>query len=103
MSEECRTLFMRGRYFIETGTAQTFSSWVKLIDKITQNTPPYVIDRIAHLIGLEKREQATLLWMKVCEAANRSTSILMKEILYTLLHIIISGMAIYAFIDAILR
>ena len=101
MSSECRTLFVRGRYFIETGTAQTFNSWVNCIDRITKYTPILILERITHFIRTEQRQQAILLWMKVCEKAHNAPSRIVCKLIYILINMIIGGMAIYAFIDAI--
>ena len=101
MSNSCRTIYIRGKYFIETGTAHTFSTWVKQIDRITRYTRSFLLERISQLISGGERQQAVMLWLRVCERADSAPARFWWSIVSLAWHILISGIAIYAFIDAI--
>ena len=101
MSDNCKTIYMRGKYFIETGTAQTFNTWVQQIDQITRYTRDLLLERVAQLINGEERQQAVMLWLRICERADAAPIRFWWSVASLVWHISITGIAVYAFIDAI--
>ncbi len=101
MSDSSKTVYMRGKYFIETGTAQTFSAWVKQIDQITRYTRDLLLERVSQLIHGGERQQAVMLWLRICERADAAPAKFWFSIASLIWHVAITGIALYAFVDTI--
>lgn len=100
MSKRAKVAFERGKFFIETGTAKTFASWVaRSLDRnFVRGMPEAVIYRIGNLINQNNRDDAVTLWMHACRSADvqpmkRKLSMVVGGYL-----VVVGFMATYAFV-----
>ena len=70
ISTENKLIFKRGCFFIETGTGKQFTTFLKKGSGIVKYISDFKIRQIENLININKRDQATVLWLKECEEAN---------------------------------
>ena len=84
-----------------TGTAQTFNTWVQQIDQITKYTRDLLLERVFQLISGGERQKAVMLWLRICERADNAPIRFWLSIASMAWHILITGIAVYAFVDAI--
>lgn len=102
MSTRTKVICERGKFFIETGTGQTFKKFLRNSSGQLYNYIPGVLmQRIADLINIGDRDSAITLWMKVCVDADAAPHKIRKIFLFYLSYIIIWFMALYAFIRTI--
>ena len=99
MSQDCRVIYERGKYFIETGTSSTFMNWVVLNTKIVRYTPEFILKRISDFILKDDKESAITLWLLVCQNATLGPKKIVLNILSIIFHVIIAGIAVYSFIN----
>ena len=102
MSSNCEALYKRGVYFIETGTAQTFTTWAENTEIIKRYAPSHVLRRIGDLINKGDTDSATTLWLKVCEFIEKAPIIGMRKLIFNIVKICIAAMAIYSFFSIVL-
>ena len=98
MSVKYKSIFERGRFFIETGSARSFETFWKGQSAI-KYIPQFMLKRVEDLIDVDKTMAVTL-WLKVCEGANAAPQKIRKEIIHYFLHVIFGGMALYAFLHS---
>ena len=101
MSSSCKVLYSRGLYFIQTGTAQTFTTWAGNTQEISKRVPIHILKRIGDMISKGDTDSASTLWMRVCELIDSTPITNMKQIFSIVFHATIAAMAIYAFVSAI--
>jgi hypothetical protein len=97
MSVRCKSIFERGRFFIETGTAKTFQLFYDNSDGIIRYVPEFMIRRIADLIDHNDKDSAVTLWMRACLNADRAPMVMKMKLIHYTINIVIALMAIYAF------
>ena len=103
MSVRCKTMFERGRFFIETGTANGFHTfWDQQQSGIIKFIPSFIFVRIEDLIGRGDRDAAIALWFHACVIADATPSKMLRNMISVAFHVIIAAMAGYAFLHAIL-
>ena len=102
MSIRCKSIFERGRFFIETGTAKAFHLFYQNGTGIIRYIPEFMIKRIMDLINRGDKDSAITLWMKLCMDADRVPIIIKAKLVHHLIHLVIGLMAFYAFIKVIL-
>lgn len=102
MSTGCKTIFERGRFFIETGTARSFNIFCAGMGGIIKYIPKLILRRIEGLIKDNNRDGAVALWAHACKIADKAPVLLVKNILHIGLHIV-EAVAIIVFFYAILR
>ncbi|KKM81529.1 hypothetical protein LCGC14_1328950 [marine sediment metagenome] len=103
MSSNCEIIYKRGEFFIRTGTAQIFKSWVHNNTKIIRYTPQFLLNRISTLMDEGEINAAMALWMRVCSSADQAPIRIKKTIFFGILKIAVAAMAIYAFIHTLLQ
>ncbi len=101
MSTECKTVYERGKFFIETGTAKNFSTIFNNKDGMVKYIPNFMFKRIEDLMKSGDKDKATTLWMKVCERASMAKWKSILQILDLVFKVIVAGMAFYAFLKVI--
>jgi hypothetical protein len=101
MSARAKTLYERGRFFIESGGAPSFRSFINMLkfDIIGRYMPDIVIKRIVDLINTGDTDRAVTLWMRVCAEADSMPSRTRKVALFYLSYAVIAIMALYAFVN----
>jgi len=71
MSNRCKAVFERGRFFIETGGGRGFILFWRNSDSIIRNIPGCIFKRIAELVNVGDKDRAVALWYKACQAADK--------------------------------
>jgi len=88
MSSQCKVVFERGRFFIETGTARGFGVFYTHNYGIVKYIPFFMLKKIESLINENNKEAAVALWFHACEIADRVPRILFKRLVCVFLHAI---------------
>lgn len=101
MGNKCKSLFERGRFFIETGTVKHFNVFHKNNNNAVKYIPDFILKRIEDLIKTGEKDKAVTLWMKACECADKAPIQITKDALSILFHLSVTGIAIYAFLKVI--
>lgn len=101
MSTSCKTIYERGKFFIETGTAHTFTKFWKQQSGIIRYIPDVVFDRIEEFINNNERDRAVVLWSAACKRAEIVPKRKKTLALFIAFHIAIAVMATYAFIGVL--
>jgi hypothetical protein len=101
MSTRCRSVFERGRFFIETGTAKAFQLFYENGTGLVRYIPEFMVSRIVDLINRGEKDTAITLWMKLCMDADRAPVVIKAKLLHHTIHLVIGVMALYAFIRVI--
>ena len=102
MSGDCKVLYERGRFFIETGTARSFSTWAKQNDKIRKYVPRALLLKVSNFINGNDKDAAVALWFRICKLVDDAPLKITKSITLNILKLVIAGMAIYAFFSVLL-
>jgi len=102
MSSNCEVLYNRGLYFIQTGTAHTFTTWASHTDEI-KSVPGHLLKRIGDFISKGDLESASTLWMRVCHLLDNTPTINIRRVSSIIFHLAVAAMAIYAFVATILK
>jgi len=97
MSSNLEVLYNRGLYFIQTGTAQTFTTWAKGTLK-GRGVPHHLLKRIGDFISNGDLEAASTLWMRVCHLVDNTPIINTRRILSIAFKLAIVALAIYVLI-----
>ena len=85
-------------------TGQVFKKFLKNSSwRVRKYIPKVLVQRIADLINSGDRDSAVTLWTKVCMNADMAPHRALKVFLFRLSYMIIGFMALYAFIQAIIR
>ena len=96
MSSSSEILYNRGLYFIQTGTAQTFTTWAK--GTVKGRVPHHLLKRIGDFISKGDLEAASTLWMRVCQLIDNTPIINIRRILSIVFKLAVVALAIYALI-----
>ena len=98
MSSNCKVIFERGRFFIETGSAKGFSVFFNNGSGILKYIPPTIIKRIEDLIRSNNTDTATALWTQACTNADKATTVLFRRYLHIIIHILeVISMAVFVY------
>jgi len=89
MSVQCKVMFERGRFFIETGTAMSFNIFHTRNMGLIRYVPAFLLKRIEGFIISDNREAATALWFHACEVADGTPRLLHKVLICVGLNIAI--------------
>jgi hypothetical protein len=104
MSARTKAICERGKFFIETGTSQSFLQFLRASSgRIRRYMPIVLVQRIADLINSGDRDSAITLWTKVCIDADEGPKRTKRILLFYLSYVVIGFMALYAFIRTILH
>lgn len=104
MSVDTRTICERGKFFIETGTADTFNKFLQFSDihiRIHRDIPQAFLDRIEELIDSGDRDRAVILWVKACQVADVKPIHRRRALWFLISYLFVAGMAIYAFLKVV--
>jgi len=89
--------YKRGKFFIETGTAQTFTKFLHLsAENIKNNAPLSLFNEILYLIGRDN-DRAIALWFQACELSNMAYIGRRRFKMFISSYIVIFIMATYTF------
>ena len=102
MSSNCEVLYNRGLYFIQTGTAQAFTTWASNTDAV-RLVPGHLLKRIGDFINKGDIESASTLWMRVCYLLDNAPIINIRRISSIIFHLAVAAMAIYAFVATFIK
>lgn len=103
MNESYKRLYERGRFFIETGTANTFIMWAARNNLITRYTPNLFISRISTLIAEGDRDSANSLWLAVCVSAYRTPAKIKREIIFGIIKLVTLGIMLHLLITNLFK
>ncbi len=103
MSNHSKVLCERGKFFIETGTANTFKKWIQKTGGATRYIRPLLISRIASLINTGERDNALILWTKCIEDADAVPSRVRRVLFFYASFLVVAAMATYAFLHTLLN
>jgi len=99
MSEHCKVIFERGRYFIESGMPHFLNTIFNKEDKIIRYIPEFVFKRIETLTENGDIDSAVGLWLQACKMASGVPLKTIMMITSIVFHVAVAAMAIYAFIS----
>jgi hypothetical protein len=102
MSFELKVICERGKFFIQTGTSNTFLKFLNSsVKKFQQDIPSIALQRIIDLIDNDCRDEASILWTRACEIAGARPAHRRRTLLFFISYGIVAGMALYAFLRVI--
>jgi hypothetical protein len=88
MSDRCKAIFERGRFFIESGSGKGFSLFLKDGEGIVKYIPFFIFRRIESLMNNGDKDAAVTLWLKACEVADKAPMIVFAKSLHLVIHLI---------------
>jgi hypothetical protein len=88
MSDRCKAIFERGRFFIESGSGKGFSLFLKDGEGIVKYIPFFIFRRIESLMNNGDKDAAVTLWLKACEVADKAPTIVFAKSLHLVIHLI---------------
>ena len=88
MSDRCKAIFERGRFFIESGSGKGFSLFLKDGEGIVKYIPFFILKRIETLMDRGDRDTAVTLWLKACEVADKAPMMVFAKSLHLVIHLI---------------
>jgi hypothetical protein len=98
MSDRCKVIFERGRFFIESGTPHALKKILGRGNKLLSYIPNYVFERIEHYVADNDKRSAVLLWAKACEEADKWPTRLILASMVFVFHAMIAIVAVYGFV-----
>ena len=99
MSTRYKTAFERGRFFIETGTPQSFLLfWKNQNTGLIRRIPQWVFNKVhSHMTNGDK-DAAVTLWQQACVSADLFPIFLLKRAVVLSIKTILVGMILWSFI-----
>ena len=104
MSCKAKNIYERGKFFIETGTTQSFKHFLlNSAKELLTHTPAIVIFTIEELIANESRDEALKVWKKTCADIDRPTRSSKILILCTTYMVLVGVLSVLAIIKSYLN
>lgn len=104
MSTDTKAICERGKFFIETGTVNTFNKFLQFSDthiRIRRDIPQEFLNRIVDLISEGDRDGAIILWTRACQIADVKPTHRRRTMIFLISYLLVAGMALYAFLKVI--
>lgn len=102
MSAQTKVICERGKFFIETGTVDTFNKFLHLsADTLRRDIPEMILLRIEDLINQGDKDSAVVLWTRACKMADEKPARRRRAILFIISYFVVAGMALYAFLKVL--
>jgi hypothetical protein len=102
MSAQTRVICERGKFFIETGTVDTFNKFLSLsAQRIRRDIPHTILQKIADLINQGDKDRAVVLWTQACQVADVKPPHRRRTLLFLISYLVVAGMALYAFLKVL--
>jgi len=102
MSVQTKVICERGKFFIETGTSDTFNKFLSLsAQKLQRDIPQGILQKIEDLINSGDKDKATVLWTQACKLADVKPIHYRRVMLFLISYLVVAGMALYAFLKAL--